>query len=128
MGQRIVKVVLGLALATQVASASYINCATTPCAMCFNFSNEDSFVARIQSQFVKSLISSAIDGEYFGHLDELESIYKEQLEESQKQNELLKQYFALLQKAVLQEKQVAFLSNKFNQIQSKVNEMEVLEK
>lgn len=128
MGQRIVKVVLGLALATQVASASYLNCLTTPCAMCLNFSSEDKAIATIQSKLVKGLISSAIDGDYFGHLGELESIYKEQLEESQKQNELLKQYLALLQKATLQEKQIAFLTNKFNHIQSMVNQIEVLEK
>lgn len=118
-------IVSALALATQVASASKINCSLNPFArICINLSSADQIVATLQKEYIKSLIATTIDGEYFGNLAALEAIYEEQLAEQIKQNKLLEKYLALLQQSALQEKKIAFLTSKFNQIQSIKNEIE----
>lgn len=123
--KRIVMAFTTLALATQVASAAPQNCLLNPFArVCINLSSIDRAVATVQKEYIKALIASAIDGEYFGNLLALEAIYKEQLTQLNKQNDLLEKYLALLQFSALQEKKIAFLTSKFNQIQSLTNEIE----
>ena len=122
--KRIAIIVLGLALTTNVVSASEANCRNCGITQCYNYSAGDGKLFKEVFNQMKKILEINIDGDYTNDLALLESLYTEQLEELNKQNKLLEKYLVLLQQQNIQEKHIAFLVNKFNKMQSLINTME----
>ncbi|TEY00725.1 hypothetical protein [Campylobacter sp. US33a] len=60
----------------------------------------------------------------YANLDELRKQYEKQLEQITEQNKLLKQRKALMQKDLMDTKEIIFLLKKFNSLQNNINTLE----